>query len=132
MDEVQSLAHTKWECKYHIVWIPKDRWKVLYPLQRTECSPPVWVFPRLRSGPFEGPANGKPPALPVVVDCIIKEILRQQAPLKTPSGPRKWHLFARGLQFVRFPVPSPGATGRIFRSRSRWRLPSGPAGTLPR
>ena len=25
-----SLAHSKWECKYHIVWIPKYRRKVLY------------------------------------------------------------------------------------------------------
>ncbi len=30
MDETQSLAHTTWECKYHIVWIPKFRRKVLY------------------------------------------------------------------------------------------------------
>ena len=30
MDETQSLAHTKWECKYHIVWIPKYRQKVVY------------------------------------------------------------------------------------------------------
>jgi putative transposase len=26
----QSLNHTKWDCKYHIVWIPKYRRKVLY------------------------------------------------------------------------------------------------------
>ncbi|MCP4570443.1 MAG: IS200/IS605 family transposase [FCB group bacterium] len=25
-----TLAHTLWECKYHIVWIPKKRRKVLY------------------------------------------------------------------------------------------------------
>lgn len=30
MDNAQSLSHTKWECKYHIVWIPKCRQKVLY------------------------------------------------------------------------------------------------------
>ncbi len=30
MDETESLAHTRWECKYHIVWIPKGRRKVLY------------------------------------------------------------------------------------------------------
>ena len=30
MDEFQSLSHTVWECKYHIVWIPKYRRKVLY------------------------------------------------------------------------------------------------------
>jgi putative transposase len=30
MDEFQSLSHTVWDCKYHIVWIPKYRKKVLY------------------------------------------------------------------------------------------------------
>jgi len=27
---VQSLSHTKWECKYHIVFIPKYRKKVIF------------------------------------------------------------------------------------------------------
>jgi len=26
----QSLEHTKWDCKYHIVWIPKYRKKAIY------------------------------------------------------------------------------------------------------
>jgi putative transposase len=30
MDQYQSLNHTKWECKYHIVWIPKYRKKKIY------------------------------------------------------------------------------------------------------
>jgi putative transposase len=30
MDEYQSLSHTVWDCKYHVVWIPKCRRKVLY------------------------------------------------------------------------------------------------------
>lgn len=30
MHDVQSLSHTAWDCKYHIVWIPKYRRKVLY------------------------------------------------------------------------------------------------------
>jgi REP-associated tyrosine transposase len=30
MDESSSLNHTKWECKYHVVFIPKCRRKVLY------------------------------------------------------------------------------------------------------
>jgi len=30
MDDYESLSHTKWECKYHIVFIPKCRRKVLY------------------------------------------------------------------------------------------------------
>jgi len=28
--DVASLSHTKWECKYHVVWIPKYRKKSLY------------------------------------------------------------------------------------------------------
>jgi putative transposase len=30
MNDIQSLSHTKWECKYHVVWIPKYRRKSLY------------------------------------------------------------------------------------------------------
>jgi hypothetical protein len=30
MDEYESLSHTKWECKYHAVFIPKCRRKTLY------------------------------------------------------------------------------------------------------
>ncbi len=30
MDEYESLNHTKWECKYPVVFIPKCRRKVLY------------------------------------------------------------------------------------------------------
>jgi len=30
MNEQQSLSHTVWDCKYHIVWIPKYRKKSLY------------------------------------------------------------------------------------------------------
>ena len=30
MDENKSLSHTRWECKYHVVFIPKCRRKTLY------------------------------------------------------------------------------------------------------
>ena len=30
MDDYESLSHTKWECKYHVVFIPKYRRKALY------------------------------------------------------------------------------------------------------
>jgi putative transposase len=30
MNDVQSLKHTVWDCKYHMFWIPKYRKKVLY------------------------------------------------------------------------------------------------------
>jgi putative transposase len=30
MKDIGSLSHTKWECKYHVVFIPKYRRKTLY------------------------------------------------------------------------------------------------------
>jgi putative transposase len=44
MDEYESLSHTKWECKYHIVFIPKCRRDVLYGKLRQHL---VEVFRRL-------------------------------------------------------------------------------------
>jgi len=39
MERYESLNHTKWECKYHVVWIPKCRRKVLYGQLRKELGP---------------------------------------------------------------------------------------------
>ena len=36
MDEKESLSHTKWECKYHVIFIPKYRRKALYEQLRKE------------------------------------------------------------------------------------------------
>ena len=30
MKNIRSLSHSKWDCKYHIVWIPKYRKKKLF------------------------------------------------------------------------------------------------------
>ena len=30
MDKYESLNHSKWECKYHVVFIPKYRRRTLY------------------------------------------------------------------------------------------------------
>ena len=39
MDEYQSLSHTVWDCKYHVVWIPKCRRKALYEQLRKHMGP---------------------------------------------------------------------------------------------
>ena len=44
MREVNSLNHSRWECKYHIVFIPKYRKKVLFGQIRKEIG---GVFHRL-------------------------------------------------------------------------------------
>ena len=38
MSDYGSLNHTKWECKYHVVFIPKCRRKVLYGRVRGELG----------------------------------------------------------------------------------------------
>ena len=38
MSEYQSLSHTRWECKYHVVFIPKGRRKVLFGQIRKELG----------------------------------------------------------------------------------------------
>ncbi len=30
MDEYESLSHTKWDCKYHVIFIPKCRRRTIY------------------------------------------------------------------------------------------------------
>ncbi len=34
----RSLSHTVWECKYHIVWVPKKRRKVVFGKLRKEIG----------------------------------------------------------------------------------------------
>lgn len=38
MDDIRSLAHTKWNCKYHVVFAPKYRRKVFYEGKRVEIG----------------------------------------------------------------------------------------------
>ena len=37
-DEVSSLSHTKWDCKYHIVFTPKYRRKAIYAKLRADIG----------------------------------------------------------------------------------------------
>ena len=38
MENIQTLAHTSWNCKYHIVFAPKFRRKVFYGQKRHEIG----------------------------------------------------------------------------------------------
>ena len=38
MNDINSLSHTKWNCKYHIVFAPKYRRKVFYGEKRLEIG----------------------------------------------------------------------------------------------
>lgn len=38
MNDVHSLSHTKWNCKYHVVFAPKYRRKVFYEEKRLDIG----------------------------------------------------------------------------------------------
>jgi putative transposase len=46
MDDYESLSHSKWDCKYHVVFIPKCRRKTLYDQLRMHLGE---VFRKLAS-----------------------------------------------------------------------------------
>ena len=37
-NDIKSLSHTKWNCKYHVVFAPKFRRKVFYESKRLEIG----------------------------------------------------------------------------------------------
>jgi putative transposase len=53
MDDTESLAHTKWECKYHVVWIPKYRRQALYAELRKYLGPVLRELARQREALVE-------------------------------------------------------------------------------
>lgn len=38
INDIKSLAHTQWNCKYHVVFAPKYRRKVFYESKRLEIG----------------------------------------------------------------------------------------------
>jgi len=53
MDEFESLSHTKWECKYHVVFIPKYRRKALYGELKKYLGPVVRQLAEQRESRIE-------------------------------------------------------------------------------
>ncbi len=39
MSTVESLSHSRWDCKYHVVFVPKGRKKALYAKIRKSLGP---------------------------------------------------------------------------------------------
>jgi putative transposase len=58
MDDYESLSHSKWECKYHVVFIPKYRRKTLYGELRQHLGE---VFRKLAMQKESRVEEGQPP-----------------------------------------------------------------------
>ena len=66
MDEYGTLNHTTWDCKYHLVFIPKYRRKVLYQELR---KPLGEVFPHPRLGPRYSDSAHPDPVEAIAAHC---------------------------------------------------------------
>ena len=85
----QSLSHSKWDCKYHVVFVPKRRRKVIFGQTRRQLGPI-----------FHGLAHQK--------ECQILEEARVRLPLPGCAARERnfsgEHFWARGyaVSTVRF------------------------------
>ena len=50
MGDDRSLAHTRWDCTYHLVWIPKYRRKILYDKCREEVKDTLRMLVNAKDG----------------------------------------------------------------------------------
>ena len=48
MKAIKSLRHTVWDCKYHVIWIPQYRRKILYGQLRRDLAPVMKELVRQR------------------------------------------------------------------------------------
>ena len=55
-DDINSLAHSKWDCKYHVVFAPKYRRMVIYIIILTLCQ---YFFRQIKSLSFRRAFFGK-------------------------------------------------------------------------
>jgi len=53
MNEFESLSHSKWQCKQHVVFIPKDRRRVLYGQLRSHLGDVFHRLARQKESPLE-------------------------------------------------------------------------------
>ena len=60
----ENLRHTRWECKYHVVFIPKDRKRSIYGWVRRELGPIIRDLAQQKES--------------VVDEAHIREYIREQ------------------------------------------------------
>ena len=58
MSNYESLTHSKWDCKYHVVFIPKGRKKELYGKIRRFLGPVFRELAKQRRSDDNGGAHG--------------------------------------------------------------------------
>ena len=120
MDEYASLSHTKWECKYHIVFIPKCRRKVLYKTLRPHLAEVFRDLAQQRESKIEE-GHLMSDHVHILISIPPKYAVSQVVGYIKGRVPRPSILSVEGWETPRlrhpdhpFPVPRPGALGLVF------------------
>ena len=86
MTTAHSLSHTKWDCKYHIVWIPKYRKKRLFWELRQELGPVLRELATHRGGEIlEG--RLRPDHVPILISIPKFAVSQVVGYVKGKSAP---------------------------------------------
>jgi hypothetical protein len=83
MDEYESLSHSKWECKYHVVFIPKCRRKTLYGELRRHLGEVGESRPGFPDDP--APEDTRRAAADAVLPVLSKKSLSASKHTNSPS-----------------------------------------------
>src|SRR6266446_5947480 len=97
-DLYQSLAHSKWDCKYHVVFVPKRRRKVIFGYIRRQLGPGFHALAKQKECQIvEGNLMPDhvymciaiPPKHPVacVIGCLSRETAVERVPGNQAPGP---------------------------------------------
>ncbi len=123
MDDYESLSHTKWECKYHVVFIPKYRRKTLYGELRRHLGK---CFANWRYYPFEYKEE---------FERIGFHSLRQRPRVCSPTSantPSVAREDVRGLQHIILSASAAAAVGLVGNAVASSTNPQPPGRSGPR
>ena len=109
MDDYESLSHSKWECKYHVVFIPKYRRKTLYGELRQHLGE---VFRKLAMQKESRVEEGHlmPDHVHMMISIppkyAVSQVIQERYPFGPCYGERKrnftgQHFWARGILSLR-------------------------------
>lgn len=85
MNNNKSLSHTGWECKYHVVWIPKYRKSVIYGNLRHHLGKVFRELARQKESEIEE-GHLMPDHVHALISTPPKYSVSQVAPRQPPLG----------------------------------------------
>jgi hypothetical protein len=76
--DTDSLAHTTWECKYHVVFAPKYRRQIIYKDIRRDVGSILRKLENCINLPKEGRVSARPGINPCLVSRVLCRALSRR------------------------------------------------------